>query len=274
MKKISVLILTKNEEKNIKDCLASVTWADEIIIIDDYSEDKTIERCRTLDVRCKLFERHLNGDFAAQRNFALSQASGDWVLYIDADERVTPELEKSIKYKQSFSSNKVVSSKESNIVAYRIKRKNYYFGKHEWPHIESMMRLFKKEKLRSWQGELHESPIIEGEVGEIDGFLLHFTHQNLSSMLENTIEWSKTEAQLRLKANHPKITWWRFPRVMIREFLYYCIKQRGFKVGTVGLIESLYQSFSIFITYARLWEMQRQTENTTVLHSGVVKEEK
>ncbi len=248
MSKISVLILTKNEEKNIKDCLASVVWADEIIVVDDYSEDKTTERCKMLDLRCKIFQRHLNGDFAGQRNFALSQASGDWVLYVDADERVTKELSEEIRR---------VASQASDTPAFRVKRKNYYFGRHEWPYIEKIPRLFKKENLNGWQGRLHESPRIEEGIGDLKGFLLHYTHQDLSSMLANTIEWSKIEAQLRLKAGHPQVTWWRFPRVMLTEFFKYYFGQGGWRAGTVGLMESLYQSFSIFITYARLWEEQR-----------------
>ncbi len=77
-------------------------------------------------------------------------------------------------------------------------------------------------------------------------------------MLNKTIEWSNEEAMARLESNHPKMTWWRFPRVMITAFLGYYVKQGGWKVGTAGLIESIYQSFSAFVTYARLWELQRE----------------
>ena len=82
-------------------------------------------------------------------------------------------------------------------------------------------------------------------------------------MVNKTIEWSKTEAQLRLSINHPKMTWWRFPRVMITAFLNSYIRQGGYKVGMVGLIESVYQSFSMFITYARLWELQNEKNQNT-----------
>ncbi len=253
MTKISVLILTKNEEKTITDCLDSLRQlADEVIIVDDYSEDGTINKLplqgkQAPSSKVKVYQRHLSQDFAAQRNFALSQATGDWVLFIDADERVTPELVSAIKDK---------TANKTEFSAFRIKRKNYYFGSHLWPHIEEMARLFRRNSLKSWQGKLHESSVVVGKVGILEGFLLHYTHQNLSSMLNNTMAWSGIEADLRFKAGHPKITWWRFPRVMLTEFLKYYLGEGGWKLGTAGLIESLYQSFSIFITYARLWEKQ------------------
>lgn len=249
MNKVSVLILTKNEEEKIEECLESVRQlADEIIVVDAESSDKTVEIGKSLGA--KVFT-HPFVDFARQRNFALTKAVGDWAFYLDADERVTPELVSSIKYQVS-------SNKKDEVSAYKIRRKNYYFGKHEWPYIERLERFFRKDHLKGWQGELHESPVVEGKIGELDGFLLHYTHRDLSSMIRKTLEWSKVEAELRFKAGHPPMTWWRFPRVMIGEFLNYYVRQRGFKAGTMGLIESLYQAFSIFITYARLWEMQKR----------------
>lgn len=255
MNKLSVLILTKNEEKNIEECLKSVEWCDEIIIIDDYSTDETLKEIKKLrnsviKGKTKIFKKQMNNNFAEQRNFGLDKTTGDWILSIDADERMTPELVNSIQH--------TVNSQNNYFAGYKLRRKNFYFGNNEWPYIEKLERLFRKDRLRGWYGELHESPRVEGEIGELDGFLLHYTHRNLSSMVEKTIEWSKIEAELRLKAGHPKMTWWRFPRVMFGEFFNYYIKQQGFKAGTVGLIESLYQSFSIFITYARLWEMQHE----------------
>ena len=77
-------------------------------------------------------------------------------------------------------------------------------------------------------------------------------------MLDKTIEWSKVEAETRFQMNHPKMTWWRFPRVMITAFLDSYFRQGGYKIGVAGLIESVYQAFSIFVTYARLWELQQK----------------
>jgi len=248
MNKISGVIIAKNEEKMIGDALESLAFCDEIIVIDNGSTDKT--RKISEEKKAKVYDISSN-NFSELRNLGLSKASGDWILYVDADERVDDQLKEEIK--------KIVSQ-SSTYFAFKLKRKNYYLGKNEWPNIEKLERFFKKEKLKQWKGELHESPVVEGQIGELKGFLLHFTHRDLESMLDKTIEWSSVEALLRYNLGHPRITWWRFPRVMLTAFLNSYIKQKGFKAGAVGIIESMYQSFSMFITYAKLWELQRNAE--------------
>jgi len=248
--KISGVIITKNEEERLADCLDSLSFCNEIIVVDSDSKDRTSEIAKRMGAKVFI---HKGDSFAKKREFGLEKATGDFILYVDADERVSPELVSSIKYQVSSIHN-------AKTTAFRLKRKNFYFGNHEWPYVEKLERLFIKGSLRSWRGNLHETPVFEGEVGELDGFLMHYTHRDLSSMVSKTIEWSKIEADLRFKSNHPKMTWWRFPRVMLGAFFDSYIKQKGWKVGTVGLIESIYQSFSIFITYARLWELQKSQQ--------------
>lgn len=245
--RISAVILSKDSEELIKDCIDSVKFCDEIIVVDAGSRDKTVNIA--LGKGAKVINSE-PGNYALSRNLGLKKASYEWILYVDTDERVTKQLRDNIKSQ--------TSNLKSNIVAYRIKRKNFYFGNHEWPYVEKLERLFRKENLKGWYGKIHESPIIEGKVGTLDGYLLHYTHRNLSSMVEKTLEWSKIEAELRFRANHPKMTWWRFPRVMTTAFLDSFVRQEGYKAGVIGLIESMYQSFSIFVTYARLWELQRK----------------
>lgn len=257
MIKISGIIITKNAENLIADCLDSLFFCDEIVIVDSKSEDRTREIAGRMGA--KVFECS-SEDFSELRNFGLTKANGEWVLYVDADERVTRELVSNIKYKVLGIPLHSEASENSNFSAFRIQRKNFYFGNHEWPYIERLERLFKKDKLEGWYGKLHESPRIRGEIGELDGYLFHYTHRDLSSMVKKTIEWSKIEAELRYKNGHSKMTWWRFPRVMITAFLDSYVRQGGWKVGVVGLIESIYQSFSIFITYAKLWEMQQKKQ--------------
>ena len=247
---ISAIVIVKNGQDLIGDCLDSLNFCDEIIVVDGGSNDKTVEIAEKK--KAKVFIHEMQ-DFAESRNFGLDKAEGNWILYVDADERVTPDLSANIK-------RKIVTDMNSGISAYKILRKNYYLGDNPWPYIEKLERLFKKDKLKGWQGKLHESPIVEGKVGELEGFLLHYTHRDLTSMVNKTLEWSKTEAELRFQSNHPKMVWWRFPRVMITAFLNSYVKQGGYKVGTVGLIESVYQAFSMFITYTRLWEMQKKRD--------------
>jgi glycosyltransferase involved in cell wall biosynthesis len=248
MSKISGIIIAKNEAKMIGDALDSLSFCDEIIVIDNDSVDKTREVAESHGA--KVYELN-SRDFSELREFGLRHAQGDWVLYLDADERVDEILKESIQ--KAISENLEYS-------AYFLKRKNYYFGKHEWPKIEKMERLFNKESLKGWKGKLHESPIFEGGAGQLDGFILHFTHRDLESMLNKTIDWSSAEALLRYNAGHPKMTWWRFPRVMTTAFLNSYIKQKGYKAGVVGVVESMYQAFSAFIAYAKLWELQNSIE--------------
>ncbi len=254
--KLSVVIIAKNAENDIADAISSCAFADEIIVIDNDSSDRTTQVAKRLNA--EVFEVKTK-DFSAIRNIGLKKAKEDWILYIDTDERVTSELARNIKYQiSSIRQAQDKNIKYQNMGGYKIQRKNFYFGNHEWPHIEKMERLFKKDKLKGWSGELHETPIFSGQIEELDGFLLHYTHRDLSSMVKKTIEWSTIEAELRFKAGHPKITWWRFPRVMITAFFDSYIRQQGWKAGTIGIIESLYQSFSIFVTYAKLWELQNK----------------
>lgn len=243
--KLSAIIIAKNAETLIRGCINSVLFCDEILVLDDNSSDKTKEVAEKLGA--KVIEERAKS-FAEKRNNGLRHAKGEWVLYIDTDERVSEELKKNI----------LQEIEKERYAAYKIQRQNFYLGNHPWPKIEQLERLFKRTQLKEWFGELHESPKVEGSVGELDGLLFHYTHRDLSSMLAKTIDWSDKEAKLRLAAQHPKMTWWRFPRVMITAFWESYITQQGYKAGTMGLIESMYQAFSIFVTYAKLWELQNK----------------
>lgn len=241
--KLTGIVITKNEEKTIEDCLKSLSFCDEIIVVDSNSQDKTEEIAKKNGA--KVYSENFK-DFSESRNFGLEKAEGDWILYVDADERVSQELADDIKSK--------IKSPEFKV--YKVIRKNYYFGNNAWPYLEKLERLFLKKDFKGWTGKLHESPVYDSKTGILNGFLLHYTHRDLFAMVEKTNKWSDTEALLRFNSNHPKMTWWRFPRVMLTAFFDSYIKQGGWKAGAVGVIESMYQSFSIFITYAKLWELQ------------------
>ncbi|HEY4876449.1 MAG TPA: glycosyltransferase family 2 protein [Puia sp.] len=250
MKNLSAVILTKNAEGLLADCIDSLSFCDEIIVIDDYSTDRTPELAKHLGA---VVYPYTSESFAKKRNLGLSKAKGKWILYLDVDERVTPDLANAIKL--------VLERKKDIFSAYRLRRKNFYLGNNEWPTTEKLERLFKRSKLEEWYGDLHESPRVNGDIGEIDeGFINHYTHRDLASMLNKTIQWSKIEAELRFNANHPQMSWWRFFRVIVTAFYDSYIKQKGYKVGTTGLIESMFQAYSMFITYARLWEMQNSAK--------------
>jgi glycosyltransferase involved in cell wall biosynthesis len=243
--KSSAIIITKNEEENISDCVKTLSFASEIVIIDNASEDKTIQIAQKLGAKV----HKISGlDFSYLRNIGKEKAHGEWLFYIDADERVSGNLAEEI--------TKMIAD-GANFSAYTIPRKNYFFGK-SWPGIEKMIRLIRKDALIGWQGSLHESPMVTGKIGKLKSFLLHYTHNDLSLMVKKTNEWSEIEAQLRYKNNHPRVTWWRFFRVMSSSFWSSYVQNGGWKMGNVGLIEGIYQAFSSFITYAKLWEKQNR----------------
>ena len=200
MKKISGIIIAKNEEKMIGEALDSISFCDELIVVDSGSTDSTKKIAE--EKGAKIYEINSN-DFSEMRNLGLEKSSSEWILYIDADERADSRLQEEVK--------KTVSE-SSAYSAFYLKRKNYYFGNNLWPKIEKLERFFKKNKLKTWTGKVHESPVIQGDVGELDGYLLHFTHRDLDSMVNKTMEWSETEAILRYNANHPKVTWWRISK--------------------------------------------------------------
>lgn len=245
MKKLSGIVIAKNEQEVIADCLDSIAFCDERIVIDTGSEDSTEEIAKRLGA---IVHTHICNDFSEMRNEGLKKATAEWILYVDADERVSEGLGEEIE--------STIANAPFEVGAYKVPRKNYYLGKYEWPKIEKLERLFRRRNLVGWYGKIHESPDFTGQVKELKHFLVHNAHRDLESMLNKTIEWSKIEAQLRFEAGHPHITWWRFPRVMISTFWSSYVLQGGWKVGTVGIIESMYQAFSTFITYARLWETQ------------------
>ena len=249
--KPSVIIIAKNEEQMIEDCLKSVRQlADEIILVDSGSTDKTIEIAKKYSARIiSLPTEKL--EFAKWRNAGLKAAKGDWVFYLDADERVTPELQKEIE--------KAIG--DTKYVTYAIPRRNYYLGRKmhyggAWP--DYVKRLFFKEKLRYWERELHENPVFDGEMGRLKNPIVHITHRDLSLMVEKTREWSKIEAELLYKTGHPPVTWWRILRIMLSEFWLRGVKLQGWRDGTVGWIEIIFQMFSRFVTYGRLWELQQK----------------
>lgn len=251
--KISAIVIAKNVEDVIADCLDSVAFCDEIIMVDNNSTDRGVEIARHMGAKVVYCDSQ---NFAESRNLGLKKAKGKWVLYIDADERISSELQEIIK--------RVIDEEENEFEAYRLQRKNFYFGNHEWPYIEKLERFFKRTSLKEWYGKLHESPRVKGKIGELDGFLLHYTRRDLTTMVIKTIAWSEIEAELRFTSNHPTMSWWRFFRVMITALYDSYVRQKGYKAGTAGVVESIYQAFSMFITYARLWEMQNESKKSKI----------
>lgn len=246
--KLSGIVITKNSEEKLETALKSLKgFVDEIVVADGGSTDRTLAIAKKYGAR---IIKQTGKGYADWRNDGVRAARGEWIFYLDFDEETPANLQQEIK--------KTINAPESS--AYAIPRKNIILGrvmKHGgwWP--DYVKRLYKKSALRRWEGDLHEEPIFEGSIGHLKNPIIHYKHDHLSEMIKKTDKWSEIEARLLLESNHPQMTWWRFFRIMFTELLYRLFWKLGFLDGTEGVIYAIYQMFSKFITYGKLWEMQK-----------------
>lgn len=251
---ISIIILAGNEQNMIVDCLKTCNWVEEIILVAANSTDNTVTLAQKTIPNIKVVKTtdEYNKNFSKWRNLGFKSATKKWLLYIDADERVTPKLRANII--------KTVKSKE-NYSHYAIPRANYFLGqrvKHGGTYPDYVKRLYHRDHFQGYKGVLHEEPIISGDMGYITSDLLHYTHRDLSSMINKTIVWSDTEAQALFKSGHPQVVWWRFIRMILTKLYERLIKQKMWRDGQVGWISAIFESYNTFLIYARLWELQQK----------------
>lgn len=248
MKKLSLIILGQNVAHEVVPAFKTGRFCNEIIYVDTYtgSIDDTLKIARKYADKIVKSETY---NFANWRNDGAKAATGNWLLYLDSDERIPKKLAAEIE--------RTINNPKHN--AYTISRYEVFLGKHlnHWPDPR-VLRLIKRTALKGWRGKLHEQPTLEGTVGKLQEQMVHLSHKNIDEKLLGTIKWSRLEAELLFKANHPQMRGWRFFRIMATEFWRRFVKQRLWRDGTEGIIEVIYQMFSVFITYERLWELQRQ----------------
>ena len=249
--KLSAIVITKNAAGKIKDCLTSLKFADEVIVVDSGSTDKTKELA--LNVGAKIVDVKSIG-YSHSRNSGAQKAKGEWLLYIDSDERVTNKLSETIL-------KKINASTHQHINSFRIYRQNIILGKwlkHGgwWP--DPVHRLIKKSALKEWRGELHEYPVVGGDVGLINEPIIHLSKDSISEMVQNSKLFAPIEAELKLKAGHPPVKIYHFILAMWREFWVRGVLKAGWLDGIVGIIEIFYQMFHQFMVYSILWQMQNK----------------
>lgn len=242
---ISVIIITYNEEENIERCLEGVKWADEIIVVDSFSTDRTVEICK--DYTDKVIQRKWEG-FGPQKQFALEQGTSDWVLSIDADERVSRELK-----------DEILSIKgESGKDGYYIPRKFYWLGKpmrFGGCGKEKHLRLFRREKAR-FQGFVHEKVFIDGETGCLKNPLIHVSYKNIEDYFHKFNLYSTLGADRRFKEGK-KIPFALQVVASLGDFLNRYLLKLGFLDGMHGFLWAGFSSFHRMVKYAKLWEMER-----------------
>ncbi len=253
-KNISIIVLAGNEEKMIVACLNSCKWVEEIILVAANSNDKTVTLAKKTIPNIKIVKTtdEYNKNFSKWRNLGFKAATKNWVLYIDADERITPKLKFEII--NSINSKNIYSH-------YVFPRANFFLGqrvKNGGTYPDYVKRLYKKDNFSGYKGVLHEQPVVTGKLGYLKSDLLHYTHRELSSMVNKTIVWSDTEAQALFKSGHPPIAWWRFIRMILTKLYERLIKQNMWKDGQVGIVSAIFESYNTFLIYARLWELQQK----------------
>ena len=246
---LSIVIITKNEEANLARTLQSVAWANEIVIVDSGSTDRTREIAESF--HAKVFVEDWKG-FAAQKNSALQKASGDWVLSLDADEEVEPALADEIR--RTLAANPTA-------VGFWIPRKNFFLGRwirHGGFYPDPKLRLFRRGTGQFEDRLVHEDVKVSGSIAKLKNHLLHHAYPTLDTYLEHMNRYSSLGAEMAVAGN-PRVGF-SFLDIVVRPrlmFFYNYILRGGFLDGREGLLLHLYHAEYVSWKYAKAWERTR-----------------
>jgi glycosyltransferase involved in cell wall biosynthesis len=253
MSRLSVLVLTLNEERNIVECLESVRWADEIVVVDSGSTDRTVELAGAFTE--KVYQIEWKG-YGATRNLALDRTSGDWILWLDADERVQPDLAAEIRA--------ILALPDVRVSGFRVARRAYFLGRwirHCGWYPSRVTRLFRRDRGRFTETSVHERLILDGPVADTRNDLIHLTDPELSHYFTKFNRYTSLAAH-DLQEEGRKFG---LPDLLGRPafvfFKMYLLK-RGFLDGMQGFILCVLSSAYVFTKYAKLWELQRAQQGT------------
>lgn len=244
---ISAVVLTKNEENNLKRCLSSLCWCDEIILIDDFSSDNTLKIAE--EYKTKVFQRNLEGNFSDQRNFGLKKAAGEWVLFVDADEEVPKRLKQEIIK---------ATQNAKGINGFYLKRKDYFLGKWLGFGETARVRLLRlgRKGAGEWQGKVDEVWEIGGIKKTLKTPLLHYPHPNLTQFLESINERSTLNAQ-RFYEEGKRVSFFDWLKPGLKFFQNYFLRL-GFLDGIQGFIFAILMSFHSFLVRGKLYLIWRK----------------
>lgn len=247
MPKISVTVITRNEADDIGDALRSVAWADEIVVVDSESTDETVAIAKGYTDR--VVTRPWPG-YVAQKNYAASIASHDWILSLDADERVTPALATELK---------TLVANEPPHAAFRVPRVTWHLNRWirttDW-YPDRQYRLYDRRRAR-WTGRhVHEDLAVEGSVGTLREELQHFAYRDISDHLE-TIDRYAAYAARQMQEDGRRAGFFEIAVHPPLAFLRNYVLRGGFRDGTTGLVISALNSYYVLVKFAKLWELQR-----------------
>lgn len=244
---LSIIVPTFNEEENIEECLRSVAWADEVIVVDSFSTDRTLEIARRHAHRI-LQREYVNS--ASQKNWAIPQAAHRWVMVVDADERVTPELREEIR---------ALLAGAPEHSGYVIRRVNHFLGRRirfgGWAR-DRVLRLWDRSRGRYQEKEVHADVEVDGSTGELRHPLHHITFRSWDSYLHKIDRYTSWGADEYLKKGRQATLLDLIVRPPAR-FVKRYILQLGFLDGVPGLMITGIDTWVVFVKYARLWERTR-----------------
>ena len=251
MSKISAVTVTYNEERNVERCLRSVQWTDEIIVVDAFSTDSTVEISRRLNA--KVIQRPWSG-FASQKQYAMQAATNEWVLLLDADEEVPHELRKEIEG---------LLAMQSDVAGYEITRKSFFLGqwmKHGGWFPDYHLLLFKKSAAAMSHRPVHEGVEVTGTVGRLQSVLHHYTYHSLAQYVAKMNDYTSLDVPNKLDdTGGRRVRWYNLIVNPLSVFVRMFFALRGFKDGFRGFLLAVYSSLSKLLLYAKVWEYQTAT---------------
>lgn len=249
---VSAVIITLNEERTIGPCLDSLRWVDEIVVVDAGSNDGTVNVARAAGAL--VWSRDWTG-FGAQKNFAFDQARGEWLLVVDADERVSAALASEI----------LALLKAGTLpahTAYDVPRRNYFFGRWlRWggAYPDRQIRLVRRGRGRYNDLPLHEHLLVDGTIGHLSGYLVHVASRTVADRLAKLNHYSDSVAIATLR-KRKQVAWWDLVFRPAVVFVKLYILKQGFRDGLHGLVYAGLASFYTFTRYVKAWETLTRPE--------------
>jgi len=263
--RLSAVILTKNEEPRIARCLESVRWADEIIVVDGESTDRTVDICRQYGAT--VIVHPFSGDFGVERNVGADAASGDWILQLDGDDVVSEELRQAI--------GRVLVEGTAH-AAFQLRRKNNFLGhwmmRGGWYHYYQM--LYRKSVCR-FEGRVHHVLRVAGSVGTLEAPVLHFPFTSLEQFVTRQNRYTSLEAQEifdRQGILSPKAVRYQLTRRPLKLFWKSYVKKSGFREGWYGLVFAILYAWVHFLKWAKYWELVRDRYQPSASPPGGARE--
>jgi len=242
MSKLSVIIPAYNEESYIEDAIKSVAFADEVIVVDSYSTDNTKQIA--LNMGCKVLERKFD-NFSAQKNFALSSATGDWILFVDADERVPEKLKHEM----------LQVLKAPKHAGYKINFPHFFMNRFLYHKVDKVVRLVKNKNI-IFEGDVHEKLVVQGSVGRLRNFMIHYTYKGLFWQLHKKDSYAWFQANTSHKKGKKVTVLHLIFKPLYRFFHAYIIKG-GFLDGVPGLALASINAYGVLSRYVKQMLIER-----------------